>query len=190
MALRIHRLIPNFELDEKRIAEWIEREGWVFEKALDPDPQIGRSGDIIWADPDSATALHLIFDEYTKVRYVAIEGERADEFAGRYRRLTDVFYEKQLLLDTPFHAKDREAEILAIYYLAASAPPDFDEDYYEVFNALLGHPDAAVRAEVVAAVAYPDWPELKPRLQELRDEDPDPAVRRAADDFLSYPAST
>ncbi len=99
---------------------------------------------------------------------------------------TDVFYDKEPLLATPFHAKDRAAQIRAIYYLVASAPPDHDADYFEVFSALFGYPDPEVRMETVAALGYPDWPELRPLMEEVAREDPDQSVRDAARSFLEY----
>jgi HEAT repeat protein len=97
-----------------------------------------------------------------------------------------LFYAKEPLLATQFHAKDTDARVRAIFYLAASAPPDYDPDYYEVFSALFGHPDPKVRMETVAALGYPDWPELRPLLEQVAREAPFSRVREAAREFLDY----
>jgi hypothetical protein len=75
MKRRVYRFIPNLEWDEEELGEWFEARGWVFGKELPPDDEIGRSRDLVWVDPDSNTTLHIIFDQYTDVRYVGISGE-------------------------------------------------------------------------------------------------------------------
>ena len=182
----IYRLIPNLELSEESLGTWFEEQGWVFGKELSADPEMGRSRDVVWVDADSETTLHLVNDAETGVRYVAFAGERAKAFYEQYRDEDSIFYPKEPLLATPFHGKDSESQIRAIFYVGASAPPEYDADYYEVMNAFLGHPDPQVRLETVAAIAFSDWPEFRERIEELRDEDPDPRVASAANDFLSY----
>lgn len=182
----VYRLIPNLELNEEHLRAWFELQGWVFGKEVEADPETGRSHDLIWVDVDSGTTLHLIDDSQTGVRYVALSGERAKDFYGRYHNASNIFYEKEPLLQTPFHGKDSKSQIRAIFYVGMSAPPEYDADYYRVMNAFLGHPDPQVRVETVAAIAISDWPEFGARLEELRDEDPDPRVANAANDFLTY----
>ncbi|MDH5651336.1 MAG: hypothetical protein OEZ39_05630 [Gammaproteobacteria bacterium] len=40
--------------------------------------------------------------------------------------------------------------------------------------------------EAIAALAYPDWPELVPLIEYIQKEDPAQRVRNAARDFLTY----
>lgn len=181
-----YRIIPNANMDETELRAWLRDQGWTYAGDEPPGGEIEGSRILTWIDADAENLLYLVLSEYIDIPVVMLTGERAADLAKAYASEGDVFYDRDSMVSAVFNAKDPEAQILAIHRLVASAPPEFDETYFEAFRALFELPDPQVRAATVPDLfAFPDWPELRPFLERVHEQETDPYVRRTIRHFLT-----
>jgi len=133
---------------------WRVRPGLAFfyvENYLSDDCAVG----LIWSEPP-----------------VDSEGE---ELLREIEQGVDVWSVNELLgaIDTA----ESDVELArALMRAALGAPVDFDPRFLERISRALSHPEPMVRETAVAAMMYPAWPQFRPVLRKVAQEDPSERV--------------
>ena len=170
-----HRLIPNADREDNEFEALAAGKGW------------SRLGDA-WTTADG-TAVQLVHEEGTGIRHVAIKGQSEAALANQLSQDESWFYPKSTILEAAVVAETPEEAILAIHSVGITAPPSYDPEYFDIFEAYSDHPESEVRVETLVAMVFPNWPELRRLAESIRSTDPDSGVRAAADGFLTYDGS-
>ncbi len=135
----------------------------------------------IWTTTDRKKAIHYIDDSLILIRYLQIKGEQPGEVADDIRASLDV-YDKDEIRQMVESATQSSDVIDAIYIACVAAPQLYDEEYFQLFEDVLSHPDPEVRRAAIFAMSYVPWPQFNPLLEHVIATDPE--VRTDAEVML------
>ena len=133
----------------------------------------------IWRTGDGATEIHYVRDLPIGLVYVTLRGDGVDVVERRIRERLHVWSLPEAL-DTLRDAADPEQKRASVYVIALTATSEQEREVIEAMGAIARDSDPTLRRSFVEAVGYVPWPALLRLVEELRDTDPAPEVRRDA----------
>ena len=158
------RLVLRDSVSREEIDRLASEKGWIFSgevKATGNTPY-----QKIWTTIDQRTAIHYIEDSLIVIHYLQIKGDRPEEVADDIRASLDVYdkYEIRNIVESA----SRSSEVIdAIYIAGVAAPQRYDEEYFQLFENVLSHPDPEVRRAAIFAMAYASWPQFRSLLERV-----------------------
>lgn len=164
-----HYLLPKFGADWDDVEEALDDLG-----ATELEPDEGCLQD--WSLDDDETLVHLFSDSGLHLRHLVVEGKRRDEVAQYLRGRVPTYSPE----DMPELFANEEVDFkrkLAV--LADIAPESADPTLIELFQRGFDHEDPRVRERAALVATVPAWPELRPDIERLLDDD-DEDVRESA----------
>jgi hypothetical protein len=172
------RLVPRDPEALGHVATIAELQGWeLVEPAAGDDWHAG------WqAEP--GTFVKWYADDEAGVDYITVEGparERIEEtIRSGIELLTPATFAAAFEMQRAPMARGHV--LLAI---AAVVRPGFDESALSALDAGLHDENPHVRRYAIFASELVDWPQLWATIEDLRTDDPEPAVRRSAEQVLA-----
>jgi hypothetical protein len=134
--------------------------------------------------PDEKTGINYIENYVFDVPHIAIRGENQEQVAEILKASID-FYNINELKDFIHSASEDDTQLArAIYLLGVAVGKTFDADCFGIFELCLAHRAANVRRAAMLSVAGVGWPEFRPLLEHIRDNDSDPELRKYANTTL------
>jgi hypothetical protein len=134
--------------------------------------------------PDEKTGINYIENYVFDIPYIAIRGENQEQVAEILRASID-FYNIDELQDFIHSAPEDDTQLSrAIYLLGVAVGKASDVSYFDSFELCLAHPASNVRRAAMLSVAGVGWPEFRPLLEHIRDNDSDPELRNYANTTL------
>ena len=162
------------------IDDAMHRCGWQLTNVVPPTGH--HPGQLMFAAAQPETVLYLVQDLRLGVIYVAAMGQSAAALLDQVRfelPCEDADTWRELTADPQRLEPYRRG--LAILALAS---PGASQAGVECFTAALNHPEPNVRTLALTAASYAPWPELRPALEQVRDQDAQPELSRAAAQLL------
>ncbi len=169
-------LVPKQDVTWDEIEEVLARLGATAEE-LEEAPEEGLLQS--WKVGDAR--VHLFEDPGLLVEHLVVEGGDRDRTAEELRQRIPTYAPADmpgLFAETGTDDEDELAQKLGI--LGAVAPPTADPRLLELFRQGFDHEDPIVRGRAALAATVPAWPELRPAIERLAEEDDDPLVREVA----------
>lgn len=134
----------------------------------------------IWLANSGQTTIHYLEDRLIGVRYLLLEGKAQPETASQIREAIAVYAEADItaMFD---QARGPKSLIRALRQMgAASQPAIVIPAWCQRIEKAARHESPDVRYAAVLALAYTGWRTLRPLLEELAADDPDPDVQKTA----------
>jgi hypothetical protein len=135
---------------------------------------------VVWTVAD--VTVHLFEDAGLQLLQMQLEGPGKEAVAEQIRERVPTYSAEEMpaffdAIDDP----DDEGEMAeALNILAAVAPMTAEPALLQLFRRGFTHPEPLVRERAAFDTMALRWPELRPDLQRLVDEDPDEDVRETA----------
>lgn len=134
--------------------------------------------------PDEKTGINYIENYVFDIPYISIRGENQERVAEILRASID-FYNIDELQDFIHSAPEDDTQLArAIYLLGVAVEKTFDISHFNSFELCLAHPGSNVRRAAMLSAAGVGWPEFRPLLEHIRDNDSDPELRSYANTTL------
>lgn len=162
------------------------RARWRFEERIAPDPARSIPLELVFRTADGKVTLHFVDDHLVKFPYLVVKGEAADverEVAAARQALK--FHSEDEVLDYARRADTRAQKMESLAFVGVTAPQTHDTRYLEALKRGMEDADASVRKSAVWMSGYPAWPELRPLLEKVAEEDPDESVRNGTRSILA-----
>lgn len=147
--------------------------GWdkVSETHFDPDQ--GTTEEVMW---QAGQNVYFYYTEENRsssscVGLIGPEGSVNDESLTELQENFDAWQVRELL-DEIDSSTDAVQYANAIVRAALGAPVSYDEGFFSRICEATRHEDFMVRDVAVSAIAYPGWPEFRPRLREIVRNEP------------------
>lgn len=171
------RVVPKPGITLEHVRRIAQHRGWIPHNRVEATETT--PFEEIWLTDDRQAAIHWIEDTPIGVVYLLVEGEGNEEIADDLKGAIDAWTPDELaaLVRNP---ESPEQGISAMCHLAAAAPATFDADLFAVWEKAFGDSDDRMRRAAAVGSFFPGWPEFRAPLQQLRDDDTDPAVRELA----------
>jgi HEAT repeat protein len=140
-------------------------------------PQVGYLME--WSLGD--TRVRLFEDAALHVEHLVVDGEGRDDVVARLReRLPTYAPEDMPALFDEIEDDDPDEFDQKLAILAAVAPKSADPALVALFHRGFEHEDPFVREQAAIVATVPAWPELRPYVERLANEDEDDRVRDTA----------
>ena len=138
-------------------------------------------GDLVTWTLDGAT-VHLFEDAGLHIELFLVDGDGAPAAAQRLRDRLAIYTPEDMpeLFASMHDPNSQTAFNLRLAILAAVAPPQADPALVELFRRGFEHPDYLVRRRAALYASVPKWPELRPMVERLANDDDEPKVRETA----------
>jgi len=163
-------LVLKDSVSREEIDRLASEKGWIFSGEVEATENTPYQK--IWTTIDRGTAIHYIEDSLIVIHYLQIKGDRPEEVADDIRASLDV-YDKDEIRNM-VESVSRSSEVIdAIYTACVGAPQHYDEEFFQLFENVLSHPDPEVRRATIFAMAYAPWPQFKPLLERVIATDPE-----------------
>jgi len=165
-------MIPH-PRDVEDIDRLFEREGW---RELD---EPAKGFDRTWETPGVDASLQWLDDSVLGTDVFVVEGADRERVAATIREAIPV-YEARDMPEVFARAWTDTQLMNALYMMAAVVPATADPALLPLFQRGFEHNDRHVRRRALVAAGVAGWPELRPAVERLAQDDPDADVRRHA----------
>lgn len=177
-----NRLVLGRSPQDASVVELAEDEGW----------QCGEAGEdegarrVVWSIGPGC-ALTYIEDPVSHNAYVVLVSEDRETY-DRVLELVD--YElmpvsRRALLVSIDEARDPLNRARAVIQLGLGAPEEYDKEFFEAIRDAFGNEDKWVREAAVWSTAYSPWPQYRPLLEVMAQNDPEEKLRTDATTILA-----
>jgi hypothetical protein len=122
--------------------------------------------ELIYSSPAGEAEIHYIEDWELGVKYVVVKGPELQQVLADVRGRLPVI-ELPELIGAAREARTAAEQKAALCKLAAGAPPQFDQECFEIFDSALANGSVEVQNAVMQGVLYMGWPEFVPTLASL-----------------------
>jgi hypothetical protein len=135
-----------------------------------------------WMTEDEKTGITYIENHYIDVPYIIIRGENQEQISAVLSTVFEFYNidELQAFIHSNLEDDTQLARAIQLFDIALGKS-DFNENYFETYQFCLSHPVSNVRRATMFAVAGIGWPQFRPLLEHIRDNDPDSELRSYAD---------
>jgi hypothetical protein len=139
----------------------------------------------VWANDARTGALNYVEDPFTGQTYVSASGGEADDLIAGLSRRLNLYSPDELIEDA--HASDASHnERVATLFRLALTFSEHDEAVRRIFeNYATQAPHPKLRTAALDAIGLQAWEELRPTVQKVAQDDPDPEVRAYAKAVLA-----
>lgn len=161
-----------------QLSRAFQLQGWLYGDSILADDT--RPREVIWVTADDATTVHLIEDQFIGKSYAVVRGPDREAVARQVGQIAPVqtLEEIEQGLARPGLADATAASLCNAAALAADRAQS--QRYLALFRAGLAWQSAAVRAVMVEALSYVEWPEVPGLVRMAAEMDPDPKVQAHA----------
>ncbi|MBA2681554.1 MAG: HEAT repeat domain-containing protein [Ktedonobacteraceae bacterium] len=174
------RLIPKNPKDTPSDMYYLATSNdWTMLKRVKADAEQRVPHEVIWQTGNKQSTVHYVEDDVVQFPYVFIRGGTIEAVLDVIRTTLTTYTDEELL-ELFRAATTSEAKKQALAYLGVGAPVQASKDFFAQFQTALADDDPDVRQAALVMMAYPSWPELRPLLEDRRDNDSDSAVRHTA----------
>lgn len=126
---------------------------------------------------------YLSYDSCVGFTYTRPPGAEIDALMQELEHDLDNWSADELLRQADV-ASSPDEHGRAIIRVGLGAPVDFNQEFYDRIGRAARHPGPMVRETAVAAMMYPAWPQFRPLLRSLTENDPAENVRMRATNLL------
>ena len=141
--------------------------------------------EVVWTSEDELSSIHYIEDHMVNIRYLQIKSEKVDAITDFVQTLfPDELYRSNQIFQMVDKAESPKVQARGLAYLAVSAPSEFDQSYYDLFDQALQSPDIDLRLATLLVLSYVEWAPIKRLVREVSLKDQDKQVREAASTIL------
>lgn len=169
---RTRRLVLRDRFAEKRIGDLASELGWPRREEYPADPEEGTDYQVVWAVAPSLT-LHYCEDEISRHSYLVVAGEDPVAVRGTAELMEfrlDIWRLDELLDEIDAAAGPAQLA-RAVVRAGLGCPEEFDERFFSRLHGALRHSDPRVRERALWAVSYVPWPNYRPQLSFIREND-------------------
>jgi hypothetical protein len=175
------RVLPKPGVSRDDASHAARRNGWQYHDLFLADGE--QPFEKVWLNEPGDTSIHWIEDPILDLDYFVVQGAHQGEIADELREDFPTYSRDELRAGLD-DAQDWPAFLLALQRAAAAAPPAYDPEIAGWFDRGFGHEEPAVRKMAAILTSYPGWPELRPALERLGDDE-DAEVRSVAQSMLA-----
>ncbi|MFE7574222.1 hypothetical protein ACFU5Z_05750 [Streptomyces sp. NPDC057521] len=189
------RLLPKTRIEPDDFALICESHDWAFhERTENTDTGEARYS---WLSQNAATRITYVYDPILNLPYIettasgyaeepGTQGQVDGELRGAIQQLTG--REALALFDQC--GMDSACQVKILHLVAASAPDEFDEFFFQRFTEILGTEQEDVRSMALIAALYMPWPQILPVIETLAESDSSEDIRNLARSvFHDHPAN-
>lgn len=134
----------------------------------------------VWVNAERSGAVHYVEDSFTDLRYISLHGDAGPRLLEDLRRKVAI-RSPQALLEAARDTRSDPNELASNLFRIATTFSDYDPDVHEIFGRYAtAAPYPRLRAAALDAIGLRAWEELRPIVETVAREDPDPEVREHA----------
>ncbi|MEV0580876.1 hypothetical protein [Streptomyces sp. RTGN2] len=183
------RLLPKKRIEPDSFALICETHDWIFHERMEnPDNREARYS---WLNQDATVRITYVYDPILNLTYIVTDHSGYANEPGSMRDVNDKLrlaiqelsaHEALNLLDRC--ETDAACQVKILHLIAASAPEEYDESFFQRFTAVFRNEQADVRSMALIATLYMPWPQILPVIESLRESDASIDVRNLAQSIL------
>ncbi|MCG3041075.1 hypothetical protein ACLIYM_01630 [Streptomyces fenghuangensis] len=171
------RLVPKESVSRAQVLRMAERACW--EHYRTKDAPGGPPFEIIWVNSEQDAVVHWIEDALSQVDYFLVDGPGKSSLVKLIRSELDI-HDKDSMVELAYEARGTPRAMRMLRLLGVFCSEGFDPDIFSIFDQALRDPEPIVRREALMSAANAGWGEFLPLMDEIRESDPDKAVREDA----------
>lgn len=174
------RLVLAPDVSDEDVSRLAGREDWLLQR-IDPGDEESPF-EKVWITGDERSSIHYLLDPMHDIPYLTVRGERETELLQAIRDGLPVLEGEQLAKG--FDAADGKWDkVDALYRIGLGAPLTKDDALLQRLDQGFRDEEFDVRVAAALASFFAGWPELRERLERLREDDNE-EVREAAEGAL------
>ncbi len=184
MVAHSPRLIFKDPQKDRSLSRLMGDWDWFLAEEIPEDLENKVPFELIWESADGETTIHYIDDRYVKFPYIVVMGSERDKVIALIQDNLDI-YTKEELLQLMDSADTRAEKKWAISHLCVGAPSSYDHEFSVRFQQVMTDEDPEIRRAAIWMFTYVGWPELRPLLEQAKENDPHHLVRQNAESVLA-----
>ncbi len=184
MVAHSPRLIFKDPQKDRSLSRLMGDWDWFLAEEIPEDLENKVPFELIWESADGETTIHYIDDLYVKFPYIVVLGNERDKIISLIQEKLDV-YTKEELLELIDSANTQLEKKWAVSHLGVGVPSTYDQDFFARFQRVMADEDPEVRRAAIWMFTYVGWPELRPLLEQAKENDPHHLVRQNAESVLA-----
>lgn len=184
MVYRTRRRVLRHSPMADEINELAQSYGWPVVYEADRDFDRGTGREVNWGVTEQVVLGYL--ESHISNDCCLVGVGKDPELAERVVRQMDVDLEDEIeslveLLAAIQEDEDPRRLAQSLVRAGFGAPREFDEEFFDAFaKAARENDEYRVRDIAISSLAYIEWPEFKPMLEEIKAHDPEEQVRARA----------